>query len=496
MTSPKTKLSGEGVNSIARNAFYLVGNRWLQIIVRFFYMIVLARYLGPKFYGLFNYGLALYTAFLALSGLGLEIILIREVGRDRGQAARVVAQTLTIRTFMAVIAALACGTIGWFFEGDPYGRKVLLIFSIALIGRALAMWTEHLFIAYEASKYTFKLQAIFRPLESVFGLVILCLGGGIIAVAIVHASSWWMQALSGLELARRHLIGIRLYWAWCGLRGILSQGFVIGLGVVMITWLQAGPLVLFRYMECGENSLGQLALAMQGFMVLCTIPIAGTVASLPVLSRTVAREDGKDRLFVDALLRAVLILGAAAGMTGIALGPWLVNVIFGACYVDAGHLVGPAMWLLIPWTCGHTIWLVYLARDQVFLPTVFTGVGALILTLSMPWLVSSMDAAGAVLAAGMGMGVWALSLIVMFTRSGDLSLGCVILKPAGVALLSLAVFLVLDNVNVWLSLPVSQFVLFGGTFFLGVLAPDERSALLGFVRRKYGALRNNTESTG
>ncbi len=158
--------------------------------------------------------------------------------------------------------------------------------------------------------------------------------------------------------------------------------------------------------------------------------------------------------------------------------------------------MGPAIWLLIPWTCGHTIWLVYLARDQVFLPTVFTGVGALILTLSMPWLVSSMDAAGAVLAAGMGMGVWALSLIVMFTRSGDLSLGCVILKPAGVALLSLAVFLVLDNVNVWLSLPVSQFVLFGGTFFLGVLAPDERSALLGFVRRKYGALRNNTESTG
>lgn len=496
MTTSKTKLSGEGVSSIVRNGIYLIGNRWLQIIVRFFYVIGLSRYLGPELYGLFNYGLAWYTAFLALSGLGLEIILIREVGRDRSQGTRVVAQTLTLRSFMAVIAALACGIIGWLFEGDPNGRRVLLVFSIALIGRALAVWTEHLFIAYEESKYTFKLQAIFRPLESVFGLVILCLGGGVIAVAIVHTISWWMQALSGMELARRHLVGIRLYWAWRGLKGILSQSFVIGIGVVMVIWLQAGPLVLFRYMGCGENSLGQLALAMQGFIVLCTVPIAGSVASLPVLYRTVARNDGKDRMFVDALLRAALILGAAAGMTGIALGPWLVNVIFGARYLDAGHLLGPAIWLLIPWTCGHTIWLVYLARDQVLLPTVFTGVGALILTLSMPWLVSSMDAAGAVLAAGMGMGVWALGLIVMFTRSGDLRLGRVILRPAGVALLSLAVFLVLDRLNVWLSLPVSLFILFGGTFFLGVLAPDERCALLGFVRRKYGASGNNTDPTG
>ena len=117
-----------GVASIAQNSCYLAGSRLLNYAVRFIYVIALARYLGPKFYGLYSYGMSWYLAFLPLTELGLGVILSKEVGRDRTQGARVVAQTLTLRTLVAIVAAGSCAIAGWFCEGEPEARRLILVF--------------------------------------------------------------------------------------------------------------------------------------------------------------------------------------------------------------------------------------------------------------------------------------------------------------------------------------------------------------------------------
>ena len=66
---PKTSLSGRGVSSIAKNTFYLLGGRWLTTLIQGAYAIVLARMLGPELYGLYNYGLSWYMAFILFASL-------------------------------------------------------------------------------------------------------------------------------------------------------------------------------------------------------------------------------------------------------------------------------------------------------------------------------------------------------------------------------------------------------------------------------------------
>lgn len=477
-------MSGKGIASIAKNASYLGGSRGINYAARFIYVIGLAHYLGPKIYGLYNYGMSWYMAFLPLTGLGLGVILSREVGRDRNQVARVVAQTLTLRTVTAIVAAIVCAIVGWISEGEPEARRLLLIFSVALTGRALAMWTDSFFTSYEVSKYSFQQNLIFRPLEAAFGLLLLFAGNGVVAVAILHTISWWFQAVRGLALVMRRIVTVRLHWGWRGLKSILAQGLPIGLGAIVVTWLVQGPLVLFRHMVGTGNSLGQLALAMQAFFHISAVTGVASAASIPVLSRAVARDDGKDALFAQAVVRAAFIFGAAAGLAGIAAGPWAVDMVFGARYGEAGRLLGLAIWLLIPWTCGTAIWNVYLARGQFFLPTMCAGIGAMVLTLIMPWLVSAMDIQGAVLATGAGMSIWALTLVAILARSGDLDVYQAIVWPSAAIVLALGVYFILETANVWLALAASWLVLFGGAMVFGILTPDERSALIGITRRR------------
>jgi len=490
--------TGEGVGSVIRNSAYLLGGRFLTTLFRFLYALVLARKLGPKLYGLFSFGMAWYISFLFLANLGIGVILGREVGRDRRRGAHVSSQTLMLRAFFAFFTAILCGVVGWFLETNTETRRILIVFSLALFGRAVTTWAEMTFIAYEEAKYCFKLQVIFHPLEVVCGLVVLLAGGDVLGVAIVHAISWWSQALCGLAMVHRQIVKIYMVWTWEGFRNILSQGLPIGLGLFVVNWLQQGPLVLFRHTAGAGDSLGQLALSMQVFCILGIAPTAVVIASLPILSRSVARQDGKDVSFVVDMLRASLTLGTVLGLSGMALGPYIVGAVFGVHYTEAGHLLGPALCLLIPWTVGNTIMRVYFARGEFLLPTIAALGGATVLTFSMPWSVSAMQTSGAILAAGAGLGFWALILVLMLARSGELDLAQAVFRPGLAISLTVIVYFLLNSISAWSALLTSLLVLTGAVLILGVVKPNECSALWSHILRRFSSFQltsRGTEST-
>lgn len=470
-------ITGKGVGSIAKNASYLFGTSALNTVVRFFYVIALAHYLGPELYGLLGYGMSWYLAFLSITGLGVFAILSREIGRNKNRGAWIASVTLTIRILTAIIAAVACGIVGWLLESKPEVRTLLIVFSMALVGRSLAMWTQAVFTAYEVNQYNLGLQAIFCTLEALVGVALLIVGQGALTVAIVHAISWWFQALGGLLLAQRRLVAITLSKSWQDLKHILSQGIIIGLGVVAVGWFLRGPLVLFRHFGGSENSLGQLALAIQCFVIVSSVPAAAGMASLPVLSRSVVRRDGKELLYTETALKIALIFGTVAGLAGLGAGPQLVDLIFGSRYLEGGYLLGLALWLLIPFSCATTINKVFFARGQFLLPTVCAAVGALAMTLIMPGLVTAMNTSGVLLATGTGIAVWASSLIWVLARSGDLNFLQAILRPLAIVLFSLGVFLVLESTSPWLALLASLLGLFAATLKFGGITDHEKHLL-------------------
>jgi O-antigen/teichoic acid export membrane protein len=329
LNRPETVLSGKGIASIAKNAVYLLGVNVLNRVVRFLYVIALARYLGPELYGLINYGISWYLTFLSLSCLGMAVILSREIGRDKSRGAWIGSLTLTLRSSAAIIAAIACAILGWLLESKPEVKTLLIVFSIGLVGRSLAKWAENVFTAYEVSKYAFRIQAIFRTFEVFVGTAFLLAGGGAMAVVIVHAISWWLQGLCGLVLTRRKLVQLWFNWSWHGVRQLLVEGSALGLGGSMARWLQMGPLVLFRYVSPSENSLAQFALAMQALIILRSVPLAISMASLPILRTSVTRQDRKEILFAETMIRATFVFGGVVGLAGLMAGPWFVQVLFG-----------------------------------------------------------------------------------------------------------------------------------------------------------------------
>lgn len=468
-------------HSMAQNAAYLLSTQWLLQCMRVLHSFVLARYLGPELYGWFSYGQAWYLAFLPLTGLGIGVILSREVGRSHHLGSQLMARSLALRILAAIVVAIGSGVVGWFTETHSEARRLILVFSVALIGHALSTWTTQVFTAYESTRYFLRQQALMRPLEVLIAFVVLAAGYGAMAVATVHALAWWLQSLYGLTLIRRHLTLIQGAWTWRSLVSLLVQGLPIAGGIVLVNWFQQGPLVLFRHTVGEGPGLGQLALAIKVFALVSAIASTIPMAALPILSRTAARQDDKNRVFVEGMLRIGLLLGAAAGFVGIAAGPLMAIAILGPSYEQFGHLLGPALWLLIPWIWGNSMWHVTLAHGQMLASTLCAALGATVLTLALPLCVASLEATGVLVAAGAGMGIWALSLLFLLHKAVGFDVSRTVLRPGGVVLVALWLFLTLNLFNVWFALLAALLALFVGILVSGTLTSEERTALISFI---------------
>jgi O-antigen/teichoic acid export membrane protein len=446
-------VDGRGVASIARNLLYLLAGRGVYFITRFFYAIVVARVLGPQIYGTVSYGIGWYLLFLPLTKMGLESVLSRDVGRCRQSGERSAAITLTLRIVFILVATAVYLVCSAFFEKDPALRSMVFIFGFALIGRSLALWTENVYTAYEANQYTFRQQSIFRPLEVALGLLALFIWREALPVVIVHCLVWCLEGVYGLILVHRRVFSLRLDRHFADLRRFFLQGIPLGAAILMLALPYQGPLIFFRHIDSAGDSLGQLALAMQVFFIFSHFPIALASVSLPVLSRSAGRKDGKDRFFAETTIRFSLLFGSLLSLVGTAMGPWLTVQIFSERYAQAGMLIGPVLWLMIPSAVNQALFRVLMAhkRDgQIFLSAL---IGAIFFSLFISEAVVRYGAAGAIWSAAVGMSLTTVCLIASLHKLLVLDLSLSLIKPGLTILLTGGVFLTLSLAGPMFSLP-------------------------------------------
>jgi hypothetical protein len=120
----------------------------------------------------------------------------------------------------------------------------------------------------------------------------------------------------------------------------------------------------------------------------------------------VTRQDNQAVLFVNTGLRVGILVGGVLGLTGLGLGEWVVLFFLGSDYAYAGKLLGIGLWLCIPWLLATAMWQVLLAHGYFSLPSLALLGGAVVMTSLLPTLVTLLDAAGALLALGLGVGTW------------------------------------------------------------------------------------------
>ena len=103
----------------------------LRLFTGFFVGLWLARYLGPREYGVYNYVITLASIFITIATFGTPEILVRKVLEAPDMKAAL-KSGFDLRLILSVVFFIALCGYGYFFEDSPETQRYIWISSLAL----------------------------------------------------------------------------------------------------------------------------------------------------------------------------------------------------------------------------------------------------------------------------------------------------------------------------------------------------------------------------
>jgi O-antigen/teichoic acid export membrane protein len=290
-----------------RNSVLVVGARALAKLAVFVVVALLLRYLSPGEYGRFAAMVVYVTLIGVIADLGLQTVFIRNVSRDRQLLRRYLANLLSARLVLALLALVVLAAVLRLLSPDlvPYtiaGFVLLITTSYSSLLRA---------VFYIRGRLGYEAVAIVAEAMIVLVLTIL---------VIARRGSWdaflWCYSASYLFTSAYALLV--LGWRWretVGLRfersllqSLLMAGIPLALGFTITSIYAQVDVVLLQVFK-GFGMVGWYSAANRYIDAIAWVPQSAMGAVFPALSMVAAGQRRQLEFAYEKSYKMLALLG-------------------------------------------------------------------------------------------------------------------------------------------------------------------------------------------
>lgn len=333
-----------GLMRIINNISWLFFDKFLRMGVGLVVDVWIVRYLGPDQFGLFSYSIAFVALFTIISSLGLYQIVVRDLVQDPTATGTTMGTAFTLQVLSGLCAfGLALMAIIYIRPNDAMAQLIVLLLALPMVVRSIDV-VRYWFESQVQAKYVVWTENL---IFIVFAAVKIWL---ILAKAPLIAFVWAIFA-EGLLVSA----GLMILYA---LRGgqIRVWMFRIGRAKILLkdSWPQMfSSIAIMVYMRIDQIMLGQMLgdksvgiySAVVGISeVWYFIPVAITASVLPSLIESKKKNETLYYGRLQKLLNWVVILALAVAIPMTFLSTWIVTLLYGPAYQQAGPVLAVHIW--------------------------------------------------------------------------------------------------------------------------------------------------------
>ncbi|MBN1967945.1 MAG: flippase [Candidatus Delongbacteria bacterium] len=263
------------------NASALTIEKIIAFPITFFVSVLVARYLGAEFWGVFNYALSIVSVIGVITGLGLENIVIRELVKNEDRKNELLGSALFIRLIATTIGFFSVLSIS-FFHSDYYSRMVILIMSFEVLFSFLNPF-EWFFNAKVKTKYIAIVRFISVILTASVKLLFIYLEMSLLAFAFSGLITLFITILLNLYLFTSKFDSLKnLKVKFEDIKYFLKNSWPLLLsGLVAIIYMRIDQIMITNMLTSADN--GNYSVAVRISELYYIIPGTATTALLPWL---------------------------------------------------------------------------------------------------------------------------------------------------------------------------------------------------------------------
>lgn len=323
------------------NTLWLFSDRILRMIISLFVGAWVARYLAPSQYGIFNNALAITSLCAALSLLGLESIVIRELVKKPNEHPQILGTAVILRLAMA--GAIAIGTVVIVGVLPAYSENSVLkwlvyVLSVGMIFQSFEI-IDCYFQSQVKSKYTVVAKNVAYLLASMAKVLFI-----VAHFPLIYFGCAWTFELvlgaAGLVVAYRSTgLDIRIWrfdWKWA--RFLLLQSWPLYVAYsAAILYMKMDQIMIGSILD--SRSAGIFAAATKLYEIPFTIVIIASTSFFPALVQLYERDH---RLFFRRYAQitwAYSVIGLVIAVVVWGFGRDIIRLLYGIEFSQAYSVV-------------------------------------------------------------------------------------------------------------------------------------------------------------
>lgn len=365
---------GAAGRAIGSNFAWLVADKIMRLIIGLLVSVWVARYLGPEQFGILAYALTFIAIFQAITLLGLDNLLVRDMAAHPLQAHKYLGTTIGLRCASATASYIMMAAIAALLnDGDDQTFAVIAIVGLIIffqISDVIDLW----FQSQLQSRHTVLAKGVSYLLTAAIKIGLILGGAGLIAfaaAAVIEAA----LALFALSFAYR-LFKTTAPWEWSTLVAIklLKQSWpllISGLSILLYMRIS----VIFLRESAGNTAVGIYTVGVTLSELWYFIPMAIASSLAPYISRK--RNEGGDdyERVVCKAFSFMWILSIAVVTFNALTAKYWVALLYGEQFKISAEIFALHSFTFVPVCLGviQSIWMINEGRSKLALYQAISG---------------------------------------------------------------------------------------------------------------------------
>ncbi|MDO9268638.1 MAG: flippase [Methylobacter sp.] len=333
----------QGFRRYFANTSWMFAEQILRLIAGLLVGIWVARYLGPGQFGVFSYAIAFAAIFSAIAKLGLDGIVVRDLVREPSRRDVYLGSAFWLKLVGAIVTLVVIAISTQLFSNDRTTNLYILIIASGTIFQSFEV-VDFYFQSQVLSKFVSICKLMQLVLSSLLKLYLIFTEADLFWFVLVSLIDQMILGLS-LYLAYRYqkLGGFYSHFDLTTAKQLLQNSWpLIFSGLVIMIYMRIDQIMIKEML--GEKAVGLYSAATRISEAWYFIPMLLTNSLFPSI---VNAKKVSETLYLARLQRLytfLLWMGVAVALPMTFMSNWLITLLYGEAYNDAGQVLMIHIW--------------------------------------------------------------------------------------------------------------------------------------------------------
>ena len=319
---------------VAKNTFALF---IAQIIYSVMFMILgifIARNLGDVEFGRYSFAYTFVYFFSIFLDLGYNMLLIREVSRDKSKANKYVSNLFSFRALTAIIVFVFIVLTINLMSYPSETKDLVYLFALYIFLVSFSNLFKTVFRAFERMEYEAAITVLSNILQVSLAFIVLYLGYGLLAIGLVFVFSSIFDLLLSTIICERRFVKSKIELDFSFIKSTIKLALpLVMISIFATVFIRADTILLSIFKN--DAVVGWYNAAYNLVLGLRIIPQLFIAALFPTLSYYYLNSRESLKYVYEKYFRFLFILGIPTAMGGTLLSEKIILFIYGPEFTNS-----------------------------------------------------------------------------------------------------------------------------------------------------------------